>query len=508
MNRLVERVSEYMQEHHMVENGQKIVVGVSGGADSMALLDIMSELASVYGISLVVVHVNHGIRGKSADADQAYVEKFCQDLGICSYSFHIDLNRFAQKEGMTLEEAGRYYRYQCFEKVRKEVGAHRIAVAHHQEDACETILFNMFRGTGLKGLTGILPVRDAIIRPLLCVNREDIEKYLHERGISWRTDETNLTDDYSRNKIRHHVIPYIEEHINSASGQHIQEMAELLRDVSDYLDMQSETAFDACVQVGENPICTIHRETFSKLHVVIQREVLRRAIHVAAGKLKDVDKEHIEMIRGLFDKHVGRRCHLPYQLQAIRTYDGVVLKKTVQKEETEENIYVDVCVPGTYKVEGGFSGVPNGMVLGCLSGTQASHLVLDFDLKDRFRLEEIPINQYTKWFDYDTIKNSLSIRTRENGDYIVLDGQGHKKLLKRWMIDEKIPREERDQILLLADGSHILWIIGYRISDSCKVSASTGRILEVQVRCETDERRENQYTIDRERSGYPDLRTG
>ena len=511
MNRLVERVSEYMQEHHMVENGQKIVVGVSGGADSMALLSVLSELADAFGISLVVVHVNHGIRGKSADADQAYVEKFCADRGIASCSFHIDLNRFAQKEGMSLEEAGRYYRYQCFEKVRKEVNGHKIAVAHHQGDACETILFNMFRGTGLKGLTGILPVRDAIIRPLLCVNRGDIEKYLQQRGISWQTDETNLTDDYSRNKIRHHVIPYIEEHINSASGQHIQEMAELLRDVSDYLDLQSAEAFDTCVRVGENPICVIQAEEFSKLHVVIQREVLRRAIHVAAGKLKDIDKEHVEMVRGLFGKYVGRRCHLPYQLQAVRTYDGVMIKKEMQQADAEdEGMCVDIHGTGVYKVSGRFANVPKieGVAAGQAGGSKNDGLTISFEMKEDFHMEEIPINRYTKWFDYDTIRNGLSIRTRENGDYIVLDGQGHKKLLKRWMIDEKIPREERDRLLLLADGSHILWIIGYRISDSCKVSASTERVLEVQVRCETDKRRNNQYTIDRERSGYPDLRTG
>ena len=490
MNRLVERVSEYMQEHHMVENGQKIVVGVSGGADSMALLSVLSELANVFGFSLVVVHVNHGLRGKSADGDQAFVENFCQKEGIVSYSFHIDLRRFAQKEGMTLEEAGRYYRYQCFENVRKEVGAHKIAVAHHQEDACETILFNIFRGTGIKGLTGILPVRDAIIRPLLCTGRQDIEKYLQERGISWRTDETNLTDDYSRNKIRHHVIPYVEEHINSASGQHIQEMAELMRDVSDYLDEQGALAFDDCVTVGEHPICAIHGAAFANLHVVIQREVLRRAIHVAAGKLKDVDKEHIEMVRELFGKHVGRRCHLPYQLEAVRTYDGVDIKKVSNRaDEPDLSICVDVSVPGHY-------------VIPELSAD------VELKLKESFQMEEIPINRYTKWFDYDTIKDSLSIRTRENGDYLVLDGQGHKKLLKRWMIDEKIPREERDQMLLLADGSHILWIIGYRISDSYKVTSSTRRVLEVNVRCENRERRYDLGTIDRERSGCPDLRTG
>lgn len=490
MNRLVERVSEYMQEHHMVENGQKVVVGVSGGADSMGLLSILSELSQYFGFSLVVVHVNHGIRGKAADADQFYVEDVCRKQEIPCYSFHVDLKRFAQKEGMSQEEAGRFYRYQCFEKVRKEVGAHRIAVAHQQEDACETILFNMFRGTGLKGLTGIPPVRNEIIRPLLCVSREDIENYLQEKQIVWRTDETNLTDAYTRNKIRHHVIPYVEEHINPAAGQHIQEMAGLLRDISGYLDRQGEQAFDACVTVGENPVCAIHGETFQKLDVVIQREVLRRAISVAAGKLKDVDKEHIEMIRGLFNKHVGRRCHLPYQLQAVRTYEGISIKKVMPGEEKlAEGPCIDVKVPGIYRLPG-------------------TELELELEVKEQSKSEEIPINRYTKWFDYDTIRNSLSVRTRENGDYITLDGQGHRKLLKRWMIDEKIPREKRDQMLLLADGNHILWIIGYRISDNYKVSDTTKRVLVAKIKEEKNNGRQYEDIICRRRSGYPDSQTG
>ena len=483
MNHLVERVSEYMQEHHMVDSGQKIVVGVSGGADSMGLLSVLTELAKIYHFSLVVVHVNHGLRGKAADGDQAYVENVCKEQDIPCYSFHVDLKRFAHKEGMSEEEAGRFYRYQCFEKVRKEVGAHKIAVAHHREDSCETILFHMFRGTGLRGLTGIAPVRDVVIRPLLCAGRKEIEAYLAEKGISWREDETNLTDAYTRNKIRHHVIPYVEEHINSSAGQHIQEMASLLRDVSDYLDRQSAAAFDTCVTVGENPLCAIHAEPFLALDVVIQREVLRRALGVAAGKLKDVDKEHIEMIRGLFGKTVGRRSHLPYQLQAVRTYDGVVIKKALPEEESQmQGPWVDVTLPGIFRVP-------------------ETDLEMVFEIKESFKTEEIPINRYTKWFDYDTIEHSLSIRTRENGDYITLDGKGHRKLLKRWMIDEKIPREERERMLLLADGNHILWIIGHRISDNYKVSEATKRVLAVSVRCEMNEREYNQDIIDRGKTG-------
>ena len=490
MSNLVQKVSEYMQEQHMVEDGQKIVVGVSGGADSMGLLSVLSELAEYFHFSLVVVHVNHGIRGQAADADQSYVENMCREQSIPCYSFHVDLKRFAQKEGMSQEEAGRFYRYQCFEKVRKEVSGQRIAVAHQREDVCETVLFNLFRGTGLKGLAGILPVRDVIIRPLLCASREEIEKYLQEKGILWRTDETNLTDAYTRNKIRNHVLPYIEENINPAAGQHIQEMAGLIKDISDYLDRQGEAAFDQCVSVGKSPICAIHGESFRGLDVVIQREVIRRAIGVAAGKLKDVDREHVEMIRGLLDKNVGRRCHLPYQLQAVRTYEGISIKREMPGEEgISSGVCIDVRVPGNYTLPG-------------------PGINVELSIKESFKNEEIPINRYTKWFDYDKIKNGLAVRTRENGDFITLDGQGHRKLLKRWMIDEKIPREEREKILLLADGSHILWIMGHRISDNYKVTDTTKRVLVAKIKGEKSNGRQDQSLIDRGRSRYPDSRTG
>ena len=490
MNYLVEKVSEYMQQNHMVEEGQKIVVGVSGGADSMGLLFVLSELAEYFHLSLAVVHVNHGLRGKAADGDQSYVEQVCREQKIPCYSFHVDLKRFAKKEGMSEEEAGRYYRYQCFEKVRREISAQRIAVAHQREDVCETVLFNLFRGTGLRGLSGIPPVRDVIIRPLLCAGRQEIEAYRQERGIGWRTDETNLTDLYARNRIRHAILPYAREYINAAAGQHIQETAGLLKDIADYLDRQGEAAFDLCAEVGRQASVTIHHETFLTFDIVIQREVIRRAISVAAGQLKDVDREHIEMIRALMDKYVGRRCHLPGQLQAVRTYDGIIIKKENASAETvKEAFCMDVRAPGKFVIPG------PGMEI------ELSH-------REDYENEEIPINRYTKWFDYDRIKNGLTVRTRENGDFITLDGQGHRKLLKRWMIDEKIPREQRESMLLLADGNHILWIMGYRISDNYKVTDATKRVVVVRIKGEKSDGGQYQNIVDRGRSRYPDSRTG
>jgi tRNA(Ile)-lysidine synthase len=224
--------------------------------------------------------------------------------------------------------------------------------------------------------------------------------------------------------------------------------------------------------------------------VVIQREVLRRAIGVAAGQLKDVEREHVEMVRELFNKNVGRRLHLPYQLQAVRTYEGIAIKREAAGEaQRTKKICMDVRVPGTYNLPG-------------------PGMAIELSVKDKFNPEEIPINRYTKWFDYDKIKNGLAIRTRENGDFITLDGDGHRKLLKRWMIDEKIPREAREDVLLLADGNRVLWIVGHRISDNYKVTDTTRRVLVAEIKGDKSDGRQYQNIVDGGRSRYPDSRTG
>ena len=327
MNQLVLKVKEYMQIHHMVDPGSKIVVGVSGGPDSVALFYILLELADRMKLSLAVVHINHGLRGKEADRDQAYVENICQKEHVPCHCFYIDLKDYAKKTGMSEEEAGRAYRYQCFEKVRKEESAQKIAVAHQQEDTCETVLMNLFRGTGIRGLAGIPAVRGTIIRPLLSTGRGEIEAYLEEKGIPWCTDATNLTEAYTRNKIRNRLLPYIEEQINPAAGRHIQEASGLLKDIADYVDRQAMEAFESCTFRDEDGLEHVDREQFIRLDPVIQREVLRRAIKETAGKLKDIEREHIEMLRHLMEKQVGRSCSLPYKIRAVRTYKGMVIQR-------------------------------------------------------------------------------------------------------------------------------------------------------------------------------------
>ena len=201
-----------MDEHHMLTPGDRVVAGVSGGADSVCLLFVLLKIREEIPFSLHGVHVNHGIR-KEAGEDAAYVEQLCSQFGLPFILVKENVRERAAAEKRSEEEMGRLVRYQAFESVMKSVGANKIAVAHNSNDQAETMLFHLFRGSGLSGLCGIRPVRDHIIRPILCLERKEIEQYLEERKIAYCKDATNEEDDYTRNRIRHHILPYAEQEI-------------------------------------------------------------------------------------------------------------------------------------------------------------------------------------------------------------------------------------------------------------------------------------------------------
>ena len=203
-----EKVLKFINENRMMEKGDNIVIGVSGGADSMCLLDIMLYIATEYDLNIYVVHINHGIRGESAYRDARFVKDYCYSRGVNCTIGEYDVPILASQWGMSHEEAGRRVRYEAFDEMLQRLGGKgKIAVAHNADDSAETILLNLIRGSGLKGMTGIQPVRDNIIRPILCLSRSEIEAYNQAEGINYVTDETNLEDEYTRNKIRMNILP-------------------------------------------------------------------------------------------------------------------------------------------------------------------------------------------------------------------------------------------------------------------------------------------------------------
>ena len=482
------KVFAYIKEHRMLQPGDRVVAGVSGGADSVCLLFLLLEWQKESPLEIAVVHVDHGIR-KEAEEDARYVEKLCGEYGIPYFLTRADVRARARREKCSEEEAGRRTRYEAFEQAAEEWKATKIAVAHNSNDRSETQLFHLFRGSGIRGLASILPVRDRIIRPLLCLERGEIEEYLNRRGIPYCRDATNEEDDYTRNRIRHHILPYAEQHIATGCVEHMNQTAELLAETEEYLEQQTQKAAEQCIRAMNGPDDEKERATtdrigvvyvdvkrFLELHPVIRKRLLYEEVKKLSPGQKDITYRHILELLTLFTQDGNRTICLPFGIRGRREYGEVVLsvdnaeRKISRKLPSMAEQILDLALP---------AGQAGRIALE--EGTLEYSVC---DLADALeKNQEVPTNQYTKWFDYDKIKKCPVIRTRQTGDYLTIaDGRGgviHKSL-KSYLVDQKIPCTERDRLPILAEEDHVLWAVGYRISEYYKVTENTKRILEVQ----------------------------
>ena len=458
----------------MLTCGDRVIAGVSGGADSVCLFLMLLELREKIGFDLIAVHVHHGLRGEAADQDQQFVEALCEQHRIPLEIFRVNLESIAKKRKQSLEEAGRMVRREAFDSVCKKYGGNKIALAHHQNDNAETMLWNLSRGTGLDGLGGIRPVNGKFIRPLLCMNRKEIEEYLAKRKQSYCIDETNAGTDYTRNKLRHLVLPILEEQVNSAAVRHMNETMEQIWELQEYMQEQVEAAYQACVQEYFEKACwiQIQQKSFETFPELIKKMVIRKGMEQVGGKKRDLSHKHVDVMMELMNKQVGRTLDLPYEMHAKRNYEGIRLEKqrTYSSGEEKKAGIIQECM-AELNIPGETILADRNLKLRCKILEKPKNL----------SIKDIPQKIYTKWFDYGIIKSSLYIRTRQAGDTIVIDEKGHQKKLKNWFVDEKIPKEVRDSQLLLAENNEILWVLGHRMSQAYQVKQSTKWILQIEV---------------------------
>ena len=459
---MLKKVRDYMREHEMTAPGDAVIVALSGGADSVCLLTVLKQLATPEFL-LRAVHVHHGIRGAEADRDEAFAQKLCESLSVPLCVAYCHVPAYAAEHGLSEEEAGRILRYQVLEKEagkwEQELPAGsrvKIALAHHRDDNAETILHHLLRGSGLTGLAGIRPVQGRRIRPLLCVGREEIRAYLEAGHISWCEDSTNQSPDYTRNRIRSQVLPLLKTAVNEQAEEHILQAGQIIGQADAYLRQQAEEIWQEAVCGREEDLAAIPLTAFARQPEILKTYLIRHMLDQLHPGWKDIGSRHFTAIAELAGKPVGSRLDLPGGLMARTGYETLEI---VRKTEREVSV----------KTESGADGEIHGR-----QTVPELHMTVFSRQKD----QEIPKNQYTKWFDYDKIKGTLSVRTRRTGDYLILPSGG-SKTIARYMIDEKIPKEKREQILLLAEGSHVLWVVGFRISEYYKMEEHTENILQV-----------------------------
>ncbi len=473
------RVLNYIKEHKLIEQGQAVVVGVSGGADSVCLLKILAALREHIGYDLFVLHIEHGIRGEEAIRDMKFVEDLCEKMKIPCKVIHYAVPKLARERKLSEEEMGRVLRYQAFEeqrqillKEKKEDGKEKysqvkIATAHHANDNAETILFHLARGSGLSGLTGMEIERGAIIRPLLFVKRKEIEEYLACLNQPYCVDSTNEEMIYARNKVRHKVVKELED-INEKAVDNINKTGFLLKKARDFIEKTVDNVYKELVMVRQDKYY-IDNVKLAKEDEFIQLEIIKRALENCVGSGKNIGYVHVRQVLELSFKQSGKEISLPYQGKACKSYDNLVLWK--EQEKKSESNYQDMAT------------IHLGELERCqkvkFRGKEFT-LWLEKKCENNKNCLKYGKKTYTKAFDYDKIENSLVFRTRNVGDYFIFNEKGQKKSLKSFFIDEKIPREKRDEVILLADGAHILWVVGYRTSFGVEVREDTRCVIKIQ----------------------------
>lgn len=476
---ILEKVKEQIKQYQMIEYNDTIIIGVSGGADSICLLFILAELIEFFQMELIVVHVYHNIRIEGIK-DAKYVEEVCRRKKIKYYFYDEQVADYAKDNRLSIEEAGRIIRYQCFFEVKHKLISEgkiehkvKIAVAHNQNDRAETMLFQLFRGSGLQGIIGMLPIREDIIRPLLSSPREVIEKYLQEGNIKYCIDITNTEDTYTRNKIRNKILPIAINQISKHTVAHMSSASDILWEAQEYLTEQMEYYFSKCVtciEEEENKRLAIDLLEFNKVHIYLQKEILRHGIGEMAGSKKNITARHIQDCLKLAKKIGNRTISLPYSLVIRQEYDILVIekKRNNQQNINEENKSIElplVLEKDIYEIK--------------LLGIGTLKISVDeYNIKNKNNFIE---NKYTKCFDYDKIKGILCVRKRGIGDIITITKMGNHQSIKKFMIQKKIPQKIRDEIWMLADSEEVLWILGYRKSLGYEINADTKRILRVQL---------------------------
>ena len=514
---MIDKVYRYMKSCHMIPPGRRILVAVSGGADSMCLLELLRKLQDRAQLEIRVLHVHHGLR-ESAEDDLQYVAEYCKEAGIPFQAVRVDAAGYAAANGLSVEEAARHLRYEALEKAAKEWDTQadhsecRIAVAHHIEDQSETVLFNLVRGSRLTGLRGMLPVNGRIIRPLLCCSREEIESYLMEHGITWREDETNEDVRYSRNLIRKQVMPLLLT-INKGAREHIMRAAEEAAEAESYLAGETERALERCCAQGRSgkqaksgvessdnkqaEEIVIHIPSLLEEPLLLQRRVVYAAIAEASGRKKDLQDVHVQAVLELCRKQGNGRLDVAGGVHVRKVYGLLYLSpgtgtKVIQSEAkaglqgmSENQLETKAGQRGMLANQQEPKGSLQESPSTWLTDDLFTHLptepeeytcrVFDFDGD----MDAVPRKQYTKWLDYDKIGKLPIFRTRRTGDCITLDEYGRTKSIARYMIDRKVPAQIRDRIVMPTCGSEILWVPGGRISAAYMVSTDTKRILEI-----------------------------
>ena len=463
------QVKKTIESYKLIEKGDRVLVCVSGGPDSMALLYLMASLRGCYNITLCAAHLDHMLRGRESAGDADFVKKAALTLNIPVTCESIDVKRAVLASKMSVEETAREIRYDFYKRAAEKLNANRIATGHTMDDQAETVLMRFIKGSGSLGLSGIPYKRRTgefqIIRPLLDVTRKSIEHYLEEHGIPSRTDASNFETFYFRNKIRHLLIPLLEKDFNPRIKENLSNIAENLSDEFNYLNNKASVLFKRLAADTKAGI-KIRIKELLKRHVVLQRLIIRQIICKLRGGLKGIKYRHWKAVKSLLSCEEGAGIDLPGRIKVVKRQGQLIFtsKHIGPKYKTKFKKTAKLRVQGK-------------TVIPELGIKIAANIV-----KSAPHFKKGEKNKKTEYIDGNTVRHFLKVRTKRKGDRMKPLGMKSNKKLHDIFVDEKVPYETRDTIPLIIAGNKIVWIVGIKMSDDYKITKGTRRIIKLTAR--------------------------
>ena len=451
---LEQNIIKFIAENKLINSGDKLLIALSGGADSVLALSFFDKYRRKYKIQICALHINHSLRDSESDSDEEFCRLFCNNINIEFYSEKIDVSAFAKREKLSIEEAARNIRYEKLSDYLKISNSNKIVTAHNLDDNTETVLLNLFRGTGLKGLSGIPIKRDNIIRPLLSISKIEIVKHLNDEKIEFRIDSTNKENDFKRNYLRNEIIPKIKEQINQGVDQNVLKLSQIIRNSNLIINNL----------VTENISKFI---TYTKSEVKISKEIKIAVPQLIGEVIKlsieekfsvNIDYDDFISIQNLFELQVGSKIDLSQNLEAISEREHLIIKmkETVTNKISEVKLYFNSEVTISNKI------------IGCA----------EVDLNEVQYSEKADL----EFIDAENLVEPLIVRKWRASDRFSPLGLNGTKKVSDFLTEQKVLNISRKEQLVLLNDEKIVWVVGHRIDESIKISKKTEKIIKLWVK--------------------------
>ena len=456
---MLKKVKQTIKKYTLLEKGERVVVALSGGPDSTALLTVLAPIAQELDLSLIIAHFNHGLRGTESDEDEKFSRDLSEKMGLAFVSGKMD--QIKGKKGISPEDFYRRQRYDFLNKIFEDYQAQKIALGHNLQDQAETVLLNLLRGSGLEGLKGFLPMRDGkFIRPLIEISRQEIMSFLNEAGIPYRHDSSNKNKIYLRNQIRSELIPYLKEKFNPKIEENLAQMADILRPEDEFIRQHVAHALKSSFIERQQDLILLKIADINKLHPAIRWRLFKTLLESLSPAKNGFSFIHIKSLDNLAQKcDSGKIIVLPLGIEARREYDNLILerKKVCSKQMKYE---YTMNIPGSLYVK-------------------ERKLTIRSELTTKENVDFSGKNQV--YLDLDKIQQPVIIRNRRDGDWFQPLGMQGRQKIKTFFIDHKMPRCERNEIILLVDRLSVIWIENMHLNDRVKITEETKNVLKLDI---------------------------